>query len=53
MPDRYTPPVLPTLFPIEDTSRDWTESACLILVIVGVLYFATHFAVAFMRGTLS
>ncbi|WP_294195888.1 hypothetical protein [uncultured Sphingomonas sp.] len=42
-----------TLFPVEDARRDWTETAALILVAIGAIYFVAHFAVAYLRGPLS
>lgn len=53
MPRHHTPPVLPTLFPIEEAHRDWTETACLILTAIGTGYFTGHLIVALVRGALS
>lgn len=51
MPHRHshTPPVIPTLFPVEE-ANDWTEAACLGLTAIGLLYFTGHLVVAATRG---
>lgn len=52
MPHRHAPPVIETLFPIEE-ARDWTETACLILTAIGTGYFTGHLIVALVRGALA
>ena len=50
---QHRPSVLPTLFPVADEPRDWTETACLILTAIGTGYFTGHMIVAFVRGAIS
>ena len=47
------PPIVDTLFPIENEARDWTETACCILAAVGTGYFTIHLIVAAVRASLS